>query len=95
MGRGELVGAALLAALSLAGAVMTQVGPGLFPNHAQEIFWIAAAVAGLSLLGLIILFFWPRKNKNDAADSDGQKQSYGDTITQTHSGTGDNIVERR
>lgn len=95
MGRGEIVGGVLLAALAIAGGVMTQVGPGLFPNHAQEIFWIAAAVASLSILGLIILFFWPRKNRNDAADSDGQIQPYGDTITQTHSGTGDNIVKRR
>ena len=61
MGRRDIVAGVLLGAFALGGGAMTTVGPGLYPDYAQEIFWIGLIVAALALIGLLLLFVWKPK----------------------------------
>lgn len=61
MGRRDIVAGVLLGAFALGGGAMTTVGPGLYPDYAQEIFWIGVIVSALALIGLLLLFVWKPK----------------------------------
>lgn len=39
---------------------MIQVATNLFPKHADLMFYLGAGIAGAAIVGLAILFFWPR-----------------------------------
>lgn len=60
MGKKEILVGALLGALGLGGATIIQVAPTLFPNHTELMFYLGVVCVGVAVIGLAILFFWPR-----------------------------------
>ena len=60
MGKREILVGALLGALALGGATMIEYAPALFPNHAELIFYLGSGCVGVAVVGLAVLFFWPR-----------------------------------
>lgn len=61
MGKREILVGLLLGGLALGGATMIEFASTLFPNHAQLLFYIGAGCVVVAIVGLAILFFWPRK----------------------------------
>lgn len=94
MGRRDIVAGVLLGAFALGGGAMTTVGPGLYPDYAQEIFWIGLIVAALALIGLLLLFVWKPKEAamTDDTEMGDNNTLYGNVKPPKKMGSGNTIV---
>jgi len=79
MERREIIGGTLLGALGIGGAAMIQVGPTLFSNHAELIFWIGVGLVVVAVVGLLALFV--RKPQDATRADDGEVRDWGDDNT--------------
>ena len=64
-----------LSALGVGGGAMIQVGPELFPHHKLLIFQIGVGTVATALVGLALLFFWPRKKHAPPSSTEGGPRS--------------------
>lgn len=68
MGTRELFGGLFFALVALGGGAMTQVGPNLFPEYANLVFYLGLGALGIGLFGIIAMIIFREKKPTSAPE---------------------------